>query len=118
MVSLWPFVTTNTITAFVQAATPDINEVQDVVFHFIVAYDAEDRVPLLINQQIVSVDAMQMDPNGACEYLAFTVPEGEHVSSIVGHLGGAPFWHRYARMERVYPHNTVNGVRMLDVNRN
>ena len=75
-------------------------------------------MPLLINQQIVSVDAMQVDPNGACEFLALTVPEGEHVSSIVGHLGGAPFWHRSARAQRIYPHNAVNGVRMLDVNRN
>ena len=36
MVSLWPFGNTHTSTAFVQAATPDINEVQDIVFHFIV----------------------------------------------------------------------------------
>ena len=62
MKRIWPFQDENIMLHFVVHATADMKEEPNVVFHFIANCGIDAYVPILVNQQLVSVDAMQQDP--------------------------------------------------------
>ena len=115
MQRLWPFQNENIALHFVVHATADMREEPHVVFHFIANCGIGNGVPVLVNQQLISVDAMQHDPQGCDEFWAVCVPEGEIGINIVGALHGSPFWFSFARSNHIRPHMLVNGRRILEV---
>ena len=115
MQHLWPFQDENIALHFVAHATGDMGEGLNIVFHFIASCGTPSGIPVLVNQQLVSVDAMQQDPQGCDELWAVCVPAGEVGVNIVGALHGSPFWFSYARTQQIRPHLVVNGKRVLEV---
>ena len=115
MKRIWPFQDENIMLHFVVHATADMKEEPNVVFHFIANCGIDAYVPILVNQQLVSVDAMQQDPGGSDEFWAICVPAGEIGVNIVGALHGPPFWFSYARSQHIRPHLMVNGQRVIEV---
>ena len=91
MLRLWPFQDENIALHFVVHATADMSEEANIVFHFIARCGTDFGIPILINQQLVSVDAMQQDPQGCDEFWAVCVLTGEIGVNIVGALHGTPF---------------------------
>jgi ribonuclease HI len=115
MQTLWPFDSETVALYFAQSATDDMNEVEEVVFHFIAKCGYNPGHPILVHQQLISVEETPRDPKGISEYWAISVPDGWAGSGIVNSLTSRPFWFEYARQECVYPHLAVNGVRLRDV---
>ena len=113
MGALWPFMDENVILQFVAMATADMREEPNVVFHFLASGGTNEGVPILVNQQLISVDAIQRDPTGVDEFWAIHVPNGEIGVNIVGALQGPPFWFSFARTQQIRPHMMVNGKRIL-----
>ena len=118
MQRLWPFQDENILLHFVVHATADMREEPNVVFHFIANWGIDADVPILVNQQLVSVDAMQNDPGGSDEFWAICIPAGEIGVNIVGALHGPPFWFNYARSQHTRPHLMVNGQRVIEIHGN
>lgn len=114
MEQLWPFETRDVLLAFVPSATDDFNELNEITFHFIVAYQPQERIPILVCQQLIAVDEMQRDPSGVNEYWAIGVPHTEVGTNIVNVMAGSPFWFRYARSQHIHPHMSVNGVKLIE----
>eukprot|EP00435_Cladocopium_sp_Y103_P039621 s1783_g10.t1 len=75
METLWPFEHADSSLVFVPTATPDMREQEEVIFHFIRSYGLEGRVPILVNQQMISVDELQHDPKPIDEFVAAAVPQ-------------------------------------------
>lgn len=115
MEQLWPFETQDIVLTFVPSAADDFNEVDEITFHFIVAYQPQGKIPILVCQQLIAVDEMQRDPSGVNERWAIGVPQVEVGTNIVNVMTGSPFWFSYARSQRVYPHMSVNGVKLIEV---
>ena len=115
MQTLWPFDSETVALYFAPSATADMNEVEEVVFHFIAKCGYNPGHPILVHQQLVSVEETPRDPTGINEYWAISIPDGWAGSGIVTSLAASPFWFEYARQECIYPHLAVNGVRMRDV---
>eukprot|EP00435_Cladocopium_sp_Y103_P047607 s1949_g14.t1 len=116
--ALWPFDMETSGLFFVGAATSDMRETDHVVFHFIIQFGGRFGIPILVHQQLVAVDEMVQDTNGANEFWAIAIPEGEVGTGVAGALQESPFWMGYARTQNVYPHYAVNGVRLIDVRGN
>eukprot|EP00435_Cladocopium_sp_Y103_P026248 s1027_g6.t1 len=89
-------------------------ESEQVHFHFILAFGCGQRIPVLVNQQMVSVDVMQRDPKSIDEFWAALAPVGRAGPSIIQNLQRKPYWFKYARSQNVHPHLAVNGQRMVD----
>eukprot|EP00435_Cladocopium_sp_Y103_P072507 s255_g40.t1 len=115
METLWPFEHVDARLTFVPSATPDMRETEHVTFHFLRAYGLGSRIPILINQQLISVDEMQRDPRPINEFLAASAPAGPVGPNVMADLQFSPFWFSHARSQNVHPHLAVNGVRILDV---
>ena len=110
MKTLWPFDSETIGLHFAQGLTNNMQDAENVIFHFIARCGYNPGQPILVNQQIVAVDDMQRDPQGTNEIWAITVPEGWAGSGIMSTLSGPPFWFEHARAECVYPHLSVNGI--------
>ena len=69
--TLWPFDSETVALYFAQSATDDMNEVEEVVFHFIAKCGYNPGHPILVHQQLISVEETPRDPKGISEYWRF-----------------------------------------------
>eukprot|EP00435_Cladocopium_sp_Y103_P042136 s1102_g11.t1 len=115
METMWPFDHVDARLTFVPSATTDMRETEQITFHFLRAYGLGSRIPILINQQLISVDEMQRDPQPVNEFLAASAQAGQVSPGIMADLHFAPYWFSHTRSQNVHPHLAVNGIRILDV---
>ena len=115
MKMLWPFEPEFVGLYFVQSATGDRFESGSTVFHFIARCGHHEGLPILVNQQLVAVEAVPQEPQDVQEFWAISIPSGEIGFHVVANMPSRPFWFDFARRQRIYPHLAVNGVRMRDV---
>eukprot|EP00435_Cladocopium_sp_Y103_P035890 s2365_g9.t1 len=115
--AIWPFADENLQMVFVASLTVDFEETGEATFHFIIKCGLEHGTPVLVRQQIIPVDHTIQHTHGATEYWAISLPSGEANIAVVQALYGWPFWLRFCREQNVYPHLTLNGVRLLDIRR-
>ena len=82
MQRLWPFQDENILLHFVVHATADMREEPNVVFHFIANCGIDADVPILVNQQLVSVDACRMIQVAVTSSGPFASLQGRLVSTL------------------------------------
>eukprot|EP00435_Cladocopium_sp_Y103_P028225 s2553_g7.t1 len=114
---IWPFGDENINIHFVSAMTADQHENGKPIFHFIVKCGFRHGTPILVRQHLVPVDHTIRETQGADELWAISVPSGAASVAVVQALSGRPFWYGFCREQHVYPHMSLDGTRLLDVQR-
>jgi len=115
MWQLWPFDHPFAPITFCPYAMPDMNECQEMVFHFAVDYGSRDGVTVLVRQVIQVADDIPKGLPGVQELWAVVMPHMEISEDPLEALERPPFWQRHVRSQNMRMHLQVNGDRYQDV---
>ena len=115
MWQLWPFDHPFAPITFCPYAMPDMNECQEMAFHFAVDYGSRDGVTVLVRQVIQVADDIPKGLPGVQELWAVVMPHMEISEDPLEALERPPFWQRHVRSQNMRMHLQVNGDRYQDV---